>query len=113
MHDSLCRDIHSIIQAIERATRAFSARRDVVTLGLPILFADDHLVVVDKPSGLLVHRGGWGDDDVVAMTLARDAVGRHVYPVHRLDRATSGALVFALDSSIARFLHEAFESGAV
>lgn len=84
-----------------------------MTWPLSILFADEHLVVVAKPSGLLVHRGGWGDDDVVAMTLARDAIGRHVYPVHRLDRATSGALVFALDPAIARLLHEAFESGAV
>ena len=83
-----------------------------MTSPLSILFADEHLVVVGKPSGLLVHRGGWGDDDVVAMTLARDLVGRHVYPVHRLDRATSGALVFALNPAIARILHEGFEAGA-
>jgi tRNA pseudouridine65 synthase len=77
-----------------------------------ILFRDEHLVVVNKPSGLLTHRG-WGDDGVVAMTLARDAVGTHVYPVHRLDRGASGVLVFALDRAAARGLHEAFEAGIV
>ena len=61
-----------------------------------ILFHDDALVVVNKPSGLVVHRG-WATEDVYAMTLVRDAIGRHVHPVHRLDRPTSGALVFALD----------------
>jgi tRNA pseudouridine65 synthase len=40
-------------------------------------------------------------------------VGRHVYPVHRLDRGTSGALLFALDPETARVLHESLEAGAV
>ena len=62
---------------------------------LEILFQDDTLVIVNKPAGLLVHRG-WAKDDHYALTLVRDQVGRHVHPVHRLDRPTSGALVFAL-----------------
>lgn len=78
----------------------------------PILFQDDHLLVVNKPSGLLVHRG-WARDEVVAMTLARDRVGRWVYPVHRLDRGTSGALIFALDSAVARQLQEQFTAWTV
>ncbi len=77
---------------------------------LPILFADDDLVIVDKPSGLLVHRG-WGDDEVVAMTLVRDAVGKHVHPVHRLDRGTSGVLVFALHPEAARRVQLELEGG--
>lgn len=56
---------------------------------LDILHLDEHVVAVDKPAGMLVHRG-WDNDKVVAMTEARDAVGRWVYPVHRLDRPTSG-----------------------
>lgn len=79
---------------------------------LGVLFCDDHLAVVDKPSGLLVHRG-WADDEEVAMTLARDRLGRWVYPVHRLDRGTSGVLVFALSSDIARILQDAFEAQQV
>jgi tRNA pseudouridine65 synthase len=76
---------------------------------LSILHRDDALVVVNKPSGLLVHRGGWGDDDEVAMTLVRQQVGCHVFPVHRLDRATSGALVFALSPEDARRVQEQWE----
>ena len=55
-----------------------------------ILYLDDALVVVSKPSGMLGHRG-WGRDRVVAMTVVRDLLGRYVYPVHRLDRGTSGS----------------------
>jgi tRNA pseudouridine65 synthase len=79
---------------------------------LDVLHLDDDLVVIAKPSGLLVHRG-WGDDDVVAMTLVRDRVGRRVHPVHRLDRATSGVLVFATSPEAARALQSAWEAGEV
>ncbi len=68
--------------------------RRAMTAPLEVLYLDDHLVVVNKPSGLLVHRG-WGDDRDVALTRVRDALGARVNPVHRLDRGTSGALVFA------------------
>lgn len=76
------------------------------------LHRDTHLVAVHKPSGLAVHRG-WAADRVTAMSLARDAAGRHVYPVHRLDRATSGVLVFALDGDTAARLQERFKARAV
>lgn len=61
---------------------------------IEILFVDAHIVVANKPSGLLVHRGLDKDDDV-AMFRVRDAIGQHVHPLHRLDRGTSGALLFA------------------
>ncbi len=76
------------------------------------LFVDDDLVVVNKPSGLLVHRG-WANDDDVAMFRVRDALGAHVYPVHRLDRGTSGVLVFARTREAAATLSLAFESRQV
>ena len=79
---------------------------------IPLLFEDAHLAIVDKPSGMLVHRG-WANDPVVAMTLLRDQLGRHVFPVHRLDRGTSGVLVFALSSETAAALQKQFEEGAV
>jgi tRNA pseudouridine65 synthase len=66
------------------------------------------LVAVNKPSGLAVHRG-WADDEQFAMTLARDALGQWVYPVHRLDRGASGVLLFALSSAAARQLCGRFE----
>ena len=74
---------------------------------LPIVYQDEHLVVIDKPSGLLVHRSRLASDArMFAMQLLRDQLGQHVYPLHRLDRPTSGLLVFALDSDTARLVNE-------
>lgn len=79
---------------------------------IDVLYRDDAVVVVDKPSGLSVHRG---DDQgaTFALNLTRDAIGQWVYPVHRLDRPTSGVLIFALSSEHARTLHTAFEERRV
>lgn len=72
---------------------------------LPILYKDDRLVVVDKPSGLLVHRSPIDRHERrFALQVVRDQLGRRVYPVHRLDKGASGALVFALDRDTARVL---------
>jgi tRNA pseudouridine65 synthase len=78
----------------------------------PLLFRDGLLAGVNKPSGLAVHRGA-ARDRVFALQLVRDALGQRVYPVHRLDRATSGVLLFALDPATARRMQEQFEAGDV
>lgn len=72
---------------------------------LDILFQDEHLVVVNKPAGLLVHRTHLAkeEEDAVVQRL-RDQTGKWVFPVHRLDRGTSGALVMAFSPDIARRL---------
>jgi tRNA pseudouridine65 synthase len=77
-----------------------------------ILYRDDSLVAVGKPSGIAVHRG-WSRERIVAMTVVRDLLGRAVFPVHRLDRATSGALVLALAPGTARRLQEQWMAGRV
>jgi len=78
---------------------------------IDLLFVDDHVVVANKPSGLLVHRG-WDNDDDVAMFRVRDALGgAHVHPLHRLDRGTSGALIFARTREAAAVLSKSFEEG--
>ncbi len=79
---------------------------------MPILYQDEHLVAVCKPSGLAVHRG-WARDPTYALNEVRDRLGQWVYPVHRLDRATSGVLAFALDRETARLLQEQFQDGRV
>ncbi len=79
---------------------------------IELLFVDEHIVVANKPSGLLVHRG-WDNDDDVAMFRVRDQIGQHVHPVHRLDRGTSGALLFARSPAVAATLSKAFENGLV
>ncbi|MBP8127157.1 MAG: tRNA pseudouridine(65) synthase TruC [Aeromonadaceae bacterium] len=76
---------------------------------LRLLYQDEYLVAIDKPAGLLVHRS-WLDrhETQFAMQMTRDLIGQHVYPVHRLDRPTSGVLLFALDPQTARTLGEDF-----
>jgi len=95
-----------------RREQDLASRRMKPSAVLSVLYQDDDLLVVDKPSGLVVHRG-WGRDGQVVMTLARELAGRHVYPVHRLDRGTSGVLVLALTAAAAGALGEAFEAGRV
>ncbi|MEA3413784.1 MAG: pseudouridine synthase [Pseudomonadota bacterium] len=83
-------------------------------IDLPVLYRDDHLVAVHKPVGLLVHpsRIAAGEKRC-AMKLLRDRLGRWVYPVHRLDRPTSGVLLFALTPDVARTLGEQFSGTRV
>lgn len=65
---------------------------------LEILYQDEHLVAINKPHGLLVHRSKIAaEENVFALQLLRDQIGQRVYPVHRLDRKTSGVLLFALN----------------
>lgn len=76
---------------------------------LKIIYQDEWLVAIDKPAGLLVHRS-WLDrhETRFAMQMTRDQIGQHVFPVHRLDRPTSGILLFALDPETARAMSERF-----
>jgi tRNA pseudouridine65 synthase len=69
---------------------------------LEILFQDEYLVAVNKPAGMLVHRS-WLDkhETQFVMQTLRDQIGQHVFPLHRLDRPTSGVLLFALSSEYA------------
>ena len=82
---------------------------------LTVLFRDDHLLIVHKPAGLLVHRSPIDKHETeFALQYARALNdGQHVYPVHRLDRPTSGILVFARDSDTARSLGLAMMAGEV
>ncbi|HMN22122.1 MAG TPA: pseudouridine synthase [Ottowia sp.] len=81
---------------------------------LPIVYQDAHLIAVDKPAGLLVHRSALDAGETrFALQRLRDQVGRRVWPVHRLDRGTSGVLLFALDAASAHALALAFEAGQV
>jgi tRNA pseudouridine65 synthase len=81
---------------------------------LPILYQDNDLVVVNKCSGLLVHRSAIDRHATeFALQTVRDQIGKMVYPVHRLDRATSGALIFALSSEVARTLSGGFAEGKI
>ena len=77
---------------------------------LEILYQDEVLVAINKPAGMLVHRS-WLDrhETQFVMQTLRDQIGQLVYPIHRLDRPTSGVLLFALNSEIANLLCLQFE----
>ena len=81
---------------------------------LPVLWLDDDIVVIHKPAGWLVHRTGLDAHETrFVLQALRDQLGRHVYPVHRLDKGTSGILVMALHAEAARSLGRAFEGQEV
>jgi len=81
---------------------------------LSILYQDEYLVAIDKPPGLLVHRSMIDKHETrFAMQLLRDQIGKHVYTVHRLDKPTSGVLIFALSSDIAKAIGAQFMANTV
>ncbi len=81
---------------------------------LTILYQDDHLVAINKPAGLLVHRSAIDKRETrFALQLLRDQLGSRVFPVHRLDKPTCGVLLFARDADTARSLMPAFQQGKV
>ena len=79
---------------------------------LAILHRDERWVAVDKPSGWVVHHG-MTRDAVACVDVLREQLGAAVFPVHRLDRGTSGVLLFALSSDAARAAQALFQSGEV
>jgi tRNA pseudouridine65 synthase len=81
---------------------------------LEIIYQDEYLVAINKPNGLLVHRSNIATDaKEFAVQLLRDQIGQRVYPVHRLDRKTSGVLLFAFDGKTTKELQSQFIDGLV
>lgn len=76
---------------------------------LEIIYEDEYLVAINKPHGLLVHQSSIARNaDEFAVQLLRDQIGQRVYPAHRLDRKTSGVLLFALDKTTNQSLTQQF-----
>jgi len=76
---------------------------------IEIIYQDDDIVAVNKPSGIKVHRGVYDSPrERFLLQLVRDQVGQYLYPVHRLDKPTSGVLMFALNRGAARSLAKSF-----
>ena len=73
---------------------------------LEILYQDEWLVAINKPAGMLVHRSFLDKHETVfVLQTLRNQLGRHVFPLHRLDRPTSGVLLFALSSEVAAMMN--------
>ncbi|MCH7396651.1 pseudouridine synthase [Belliella sp. DSM 107340] len=82
---------------------------------LEILFEDDHYIAINKPTGLLVHKTKLAKDEipVFAMQLLRDQIGQWVYPLHRIDRPTSGVLLFSKSPEAAALLQPLFPTSEI
>jgi len=81
---------------------------------LPLLYRDAYIVAIHKPAGLLVHKSPIDKNETrYAMKIVRNQIDQWVYPVHRLDKPTSGVLVFALSPEIASHIGQQFENHLV
>lgn len=79
-----------------------------------IIYQDEYFIAINKPCGMLVHRTRIAEEEsVFVLQLLRDQTGKHLYPVHRLDRPTSGVLLFAFDPDTARQLSVMLVGGEV
>ena len=75
---------------------------------LQILYRDTDYIAIYKPHGLLVHRRPETRDREFALQLLRSQIGARIYPLHRLDRATAGIVLFALNPPATRLVSEQF-----
>ncbi len=75
---------------------------------LAILWRDEYLVAIDKPPGIHVHRSEFARQEDNCTRILRDQLNQHIFPIHRLDRATSGVLLFSLDKDMTRELSMQF-----
>jgi tRNA pseudouridine65 synthase len=81
---------------------------------LTLLYRDEYYIAVNKPAGLQVHRSWISEEnEVFLLQRLRDQIGQRVYPIHRLDRPTSGVILFALSSEAARVMCGVFEQREV
>ena len=77
---------------------------------IPILYQDEAIVVASKPPKLLVHRTEMANDKVFLLQTLSQQIDKYLYPVHRLDRAASGAIAFALTKEDAKSLQESLQA---
>jgi tRNA pseudouridine65 synthase len=82
-----------------------------------ILYQDENLIAINKPSGFHVHPPERFAEKVprhkIILHQLRDQVGQRLHPLHRLDVATSGVLVFALNSETAGQIGQLFQGQAI
>lgn len=78
---------------------------------LTILHQTSNIIIIDKPAGVLVHSHPRFPDEIPLVQRLRDQIGQPVWPVHRLDRQTSGILIFALSPQMVEPTAEALRQG--
>jgi len=80
---------------------------------IPILYRDEDFIAVHKPPGLFVHRTKLSPEKDVLLQRVRNQIGIRIFPIHRLDRPTSGVVIFAFNATAARKLCLLFEERQV
>lgn len=109
----------AIITLRQQVSRVFAniKQREHPKMAFRILYRDDFLVAIDKPAGFYVHppenQKERISDSVNCLKILRNQIQTYVSPVHRLDRATSGVLLFSLDSSVTAQVARQFSEGSV
>ena len=81
---------------------------------LEIIYQDEHLAVINKPHGLLVHQSAIARDaEEFALQMLRDQIGQNVWPAHRLDRKTGGLLIFSLSKEANALAQQLFRENLI
>lgn len=76
-----------------------------------VLYIDEYMVAINKPFGYLVHRTELDEEqDLILVKLLSEKFGRKVYSVHRLDKKTTGVILFAFERETVKLLHQQFRS---
>ncbi|MBI9069287.1 MAG: pseudouridylate synthase [Salinivirgaceae bacterium] len=83
-------------------------------MDLEIIYRDEYLIAINKPHGLLVHRSKYaGEADEYALQKLRNQIEHYVFPCHRIDRKTSGVLLFSLNEEVNSLMQQQFQSNMV
>lgn len=80
---------------------------------IEILFEDENYIAVNKPAPLLVHRTPGDKDNFNLMKYLKEQTGHYLYPIHRLDKQVSGAIVFGLNQSAVRKIKDIWHTDLV
>ncbi|UDQ96511.1 pseudouridine synthase [Lentisphaerota bacterium WC36G] len=90
------------------STLFFCEQNKIVTSKVPIVYQDEYLVAVNKPAGILVHRSTMSSDRTALLQKLSKQLGVKVNPIHRLDRPTSGIVLFGIQQQTTSDLFKLF-----
>ncbi|MFN0065184.1 MAG: RluA family pseudouridine synthase [Chlamydiales bacterium] len=97
---------------LEESDTVALKERENAPLGIPILYRDDHILVIDKPAGLLSVPAANAEHSALSLLCAYYHT-TSLYPVHRIDQGTSGVLLFARNKEIQRRLGPLFTEHSI
>ena len=91
--------------------KSIAMMQQILDKPLTILYRDEHLIAVHKPEGLLVHRSNIDKSETqFLLQMLRDQVGEYLYPIHRLDKPSSGLILFGFNACVTAHIKKQMES---